>query len=65
MQKGQKKIVVLDKNDGPRVSIQITEINYDRQRKRLRTPIAHLTIYNVDGNTAKKIIDSAFKKEAD
>lgn len=45
------------------VAIQITEISYDRKRKsRQRQSIAHLTVTNLSGEQAKKIIVKAIEK---
>jgi hypothetical protein len=62
---GKKKdgnITIFDRN-APRVAIQITEISVDpKKRTRERQSVAHLTVTNLSGEEAKRIIVRAIEK---
>ena len=54
---------VIINRSAPRVAIQITEISIDAKTKiRRRQSIAHLTVTNLSGEEAKKIIVKAIEK---
>jgi|GEM_PF-2071801 hypothetical protein len=58
----ERKITIVDRN-APRVAIQITEISVDAQKNtRRRQSVAHLTVTNLSGEAAKKIIIKAIEK---
>jgi len=58
----EKDITIIDRR-APRVAIQITEISIDAKTKtRHRESIAHLTVTNLSGEEAKKIIIRAIEK---
>jgi hypothetical protein len=55
-------ITILDRN-APRVAIQITEIAVDpKNGTRERQSVAHLTVTNLSGEDAKRIIVKAIEK---
>jgi hypothetical protein len=58
----ERKITIVDRN-APRVAIQITEISVDATKNtRRRQSVAHLTVTNLSGEVAKKIIIKAIEK---
>ena len=58
----EKEITIIDRS-APRVAIQITEISIDAKTKtRRRESVAHLTVTNLSGEEAKKIIIKAIEK---
>lgn len=60
--KRDAEITIINRS-GPRVAIQITEISIDDKTKiRQRKSIAHLTVTNLSGDEAKKIIIKAIEK---
>ena len=60
--KKDTEIVIINRS-APRVAIQITEISIDAKTKiRRRQSIAHLTVTNLSGEEAKKIIVMAIEK---
>ena len=65
MAKGKdREITIIDRNS-PRVAIQITEIVIDPKTKtRRRESVAHLTVTNLSGQEAKRIIIKAIGKQA-
>jgi hypothetical protein len=60
--KKDTEITIINRR-APRVAIQITEISIDAKTKiRRRQSIAHLTVTNLSGEEAKKIIVKAIEK---
>ena len=60
--KKDTEIVIINRS-APRVAIQITEISVDAKTKiRRRQSIAHLTVTNLSGEEAKRIIVKAIEK---
>ena len=60
--KKDKEITIINRSS-PRVAIQITEISIDPKTKiRRRESIAHLTVTNLSGEEAKRIIVKAIEK---
>ena len=60
--KKDTEIVIINRS-APRVAIQITEISIDAKTKiRRRQSIAHLTVTNLSGEEAKKLIVKAIEK---
>jgi len=60
--KKDAEITIINRS-APRVAIQITEISIDAKTKiRRRQSIAHLTVTNLSGEEAKKIIVKAIEK---
>lgn len=60
--KKDTEITIINRS-APRVAIQITEISVDAKTKiRRRQSIAHLTVTNLSGEEAKKIIVKAIEK---
>ena len=58
----ERKITIVDRN-APRVAIQITEISVDaKQNTRHRQSVAHLTVTNLSGEEARRIIVKAIEK---
>ena len=58
----ERKITIVDRN-APRVAIQISEISVDATKNtRRRRSVAHLTVTNLSGEAAKKIIIKAIEK---
>ena len=58
----EREIIIIDRS-APRVAIQITEIAVDAKKKtRRRQSVAHLTVTNLSGEEAKKIIIRAIEK---
>jgi len=58
----EREIIIVDRS-APRVAIQITEISMDAKKKtRRRQSVAHLTVTNLSGEEAKKIIIRAIEK---
>ena len=58
----EREITIVDRR-APRVAIQITEISVDAKKKtRRRQSIAHLTVTNLSGDEARKIIIRAIEK---
>ena len=57
-----RDVTIVDRN-APRVAIQITEISVDaKKRTRRRQSVAHLTVTNLTGEEAKRIIIKAIEK---
>jgi hypothetical protein len=57
-----REISIIDRSS-PRVAIQITEISVDAKKKtRQRQSVAHLTVTNISGEEAKRIIIKAIEK---
>jgi hypothetical protein len=60
--KKDAEITIINRS-APRVAIQITEISIDAKTKiRRRQSIAHLTVTNLSGEEAKRIIVKAIEK---
>ena len=60
----ERDIKIIDRK-APRVAIQITEIAVDAKKKtRRRQSVAHLTVTNLSGEEARKIIIKAIEKAA-
>jgi hypothetical protein len=60
--KKDTEITIINRS-APRVAIQITEISVDAKTKvRRRESVAHLTVTNLSGEEAKKIIIKAIEK---
>jgi hypothetical protein len=60
--KNNTEITIVNRT-APRVAIQITEISMDAKTKvRRRESIAHLTVTNLSGKEAKRIIIKAIEK---
>jgi hypothetical protein len=58
----ERGIAIVDRR-APRVAIQITEICVDRKKKtRQRQAVAHLTVTNLSGEEAKRIIIKAIER---
>jgi GTP-sensing pleiotropic transcriptional regulator CodY len=58
----EREIIIVDRS-APRVAIQITEISGDAKKKtRRRQSVAHLTVTNLSGEEAKKLIIKAIEK---
>ena len=58
----EREIIIVDRS-APRVAIQITEISVDaKKRTRRRQSVAHLTVTNLTGEEAKRIIIKAIEK---
>ena len=58
----ERNVIIVDRN-APRVAIQITEIAVDAKKKtRRRQSVAHLTVTNLSGEEAKRIIIRAIEK---
>ena len=58
----EREITIVNRH-APRVAIQITEISVDAKKKtRRRQSVAHLTVTNLSGEDAKKIIVRAIEK---
>jgi hypothetical protein len=58
----ERDITIIDRR-APRVAIQITEIFVDAKKKtRRRQSVAHLTVTNLSGEEAKRIIVKAIEK---
>ena len=58
----ERDIKIIDRH-APRVAIQITEIAIDAKKKtRRRQSVAHLTVTNLSGEEARKIIIKAIEK---
>lgn len=58
----EREIIIIDRS-APRVAIQITEIAVDAKKKtRRRQTVAHLTVTNLSGEEAKRIIIKAIEK---
>jgi hypothetical protein len=58
----ERDITIVDRR-APRVAIQITEISIDpKKNTRRRQSVAHLTVTNLSGEEAKKIIIRAIEK---
>jgi GTP-sensing pleiotropic transcriptional regulator CodY len=58
----EREIIIIDRS-APRVAIQITEIAVDAKKKtRRRQSVAHLTVTNLSGEEAKRIIIRAIEK---
>ena len=57
-----KEIRIVDRS-APRIAIQISEILVDaKTRRRHRQSVAHLTVTNLSGEEARKIIIKAIEK---
>jgi hypothetical protein len=62
---GKKKdaVVTIVDRHAPRVTIQITEVLIDSNKKtRQRQSVAHFTVTNLSGEQAKRIIVKAIEK---
>jgi hypothetical protein len=60
--KKDTEITIINRS-APRVAIQITEVSIDAKTKiRRRRSIAHLTVANLSGEEAKRIIIKAIEK---
>jgi hypothetical protein len=62
---GKKKdaVVTIIDRQAPRVTIQITEVLVDGDKKtRRRQSVAHFTVTNLSGEQAKRIIIKAIEK---
>jgi hypothetical protein len=58
----ERGITIIDRR-APRVAIQITEISGDPKKKtRRRQSVAHLTVTNLSGEEARRIIVKAIEK---
>ena len=58
----ERDIKIIDRK-APRVAIQITEIAVDSKKKiRRRQSVAHLTVTNLSGDEARKLITKAIEK---
>jgi len=58
----EREITIIDRR-APRVAIQITEISVDaKKRTRRRQSVAHLTVTNLSGEEARRIIIRAIEK---
>jgi hypothetical protein len=58
----EREITIIDRR-APRVAIQITEISVDSKKKtRRRQSVAHLTVTNLSGEEARRIIIRAIEK---
>jgi hypothetical protein len=58
----ERDITIIDRST-PRVAIQITEISGDAKKKtRRRQSVAHLTVTNLSGEEARRIIVKAIEK---
>jgi GTP-sensing pleiotropic transcriptional regulator CodY len=58
----ERDIIIIDRR-APRVAIQITEISVDATKKtRRRQSVAHLTVTNLSGEEARRIIIKAIEK---
>ena len=58
----ERDIKIIDRK-APRVAIQITEIAVDAKKKtRRRQSVAHLTVTNLSGDEARKLIIKAIEK---
>jgi hypothetical protein len=58
----ERKITILDRST-PRIAIQITEISVDAKKNaRRRQSVAHLTVTNLSGEEARRIIIKAIEK---
>ena len=64
MAKGREREIIIVNRNAPRVAIQITEISVDAKKKRTRRrqSVAHLTVTNLTGEEAKRIIIKAIEK---
>ncbi len=63
MAKNKDAEITIINRSAPRVAIQITEISIDAKTKiRRRESIAHLTVANLSGEEAKRIIIKAIEK---
>ena len=61
--KNKETAITIINRSAPRVAIQISEISIDTKTKmRRRESIAHLTVANLSGQEAKKIIIKAIEK---
>ena len=57
-----KEIRIVDRG-APRIAIQISEISVDaKTRRRHRQSVAHLTVTNLSGEEARRIIIKAIEK---
>lgn len=58
----EREITIIDRR-APRVAIQITEISVDAKKKtRRRQSVAHLTVTNLSGEEARRIIIKAIER---
>jgi hypothetical protein len=61
----ERDIQIIDRKVPPRVAIQITEIAVDEKKQtRRRQCVAHLTVKNLSGEEARRIIIRAIEKAA-
>jgi hypothetical protein len=59
---GDREIRIVDRR-APRIAIQISEISVDaKTRRRRRQSVAHLTVTNLSGEEARRIIIKAIEK---
>ena len=62
-EKGRDRETRIVDRSAPRIAIQISEISLDTKTKtRRRQSVAHLTVTNLSGEEAKKIIIKAIEK---
>jgi hypothetical protein len=62
-EKGRDREIRIVDRRAPRIAIQISEISLDPKTKtRRRQSVAHLTVTNLSGEEAKKIIIKAIEK---
>jgi hypothetical protein len=62
-EKGRDREIRIVDRSAPRIAIQISEISLDTKTKtRRRQSVAHLTVTNLSGEEAKKIIIKAIEK---
>ena len=58
----ERDIIIIDRR-APRVAIQITEISVDAKKMtRRRQSVAHLTVTNLSGEEARRIIIKAIER---
>lgn len=63
MAKNKETEITIINRSAPRVAIQISEISIDTKTKmRRRESVAHLTVANLSGPEAKRIIIKAIEK---
>jgi hypothetical protein len=62
-EKGRDREIRIVNRRAPRIAIQISELSLDPKTKtRRRQSVAHLTVTNLSGEEAKKIIIKAIEK---
>lgn len=62
MAKEKKRDIKIIDRKAPRVAIQIMEIAVDEKKMRRRQSVAHLTVTNLAGEEARRIIIKAIEK---